>query len=246
MSEETIMVRKSWSILFVLAILGGCFQLAEGQDNKSELVNKLVGLTIDSHPSVMEKRLAENKVDANKYQAEERRDYAELLTSALKENGQLTAEQKTFARKNVEKLVNRMAFEILVIQERNNNSEKWLKESLRQNYSAKLTLAELKNLAEYFATQEGENALNYIATSPERSSSGKPNYEPGEFLAYSDLIKTPLGEKFFNIFVTDAEADLNSKFLAGNKKMRTEIIKFYKPGSLNQIINQFVTANNKK
>lgn len=238
------MKRKLFKLLLVGVIGLTSLHFIKAQDNKADLVNKLIGLTADSHPSVMEQRMVTNKVNANKYQAEERRNYASFLTLALKENNQLTTEQKAFARKNLEKLVDRVAFEVLAIRNRNNNQGKWLRESLLQNYSTKLTVAELNNLADYFAKEEGKNTLNYLATSPERKASGKPNYSPEEFLAYSDfVIKTELGNKFFKIFVTDAEADIMSKFTAGNKQMLAELNKLYKSAPLNQIINQFVADN---
>lgn len=236
------MRQKLFKLFMVTAVALISSQFIQAQD-KTELVNKLIELTVSSHPSELEQRMAENKVDAKKYEAEERRDYAEFLTSALKANTQLTAEQKAFVGKNLSKLVDRVAFEVLVIQERNNNTGKWLRQSLRQNYSAKLTAAELTELTNYFAKKDGKNTLNYIATSPERKASGTPNYLPEEFLAYSAFIKTVPGNKFFNIFVTDAEADMRSKFTVGNKQMRAEMNKLYETASLNQIINQFVTEN---
>lgn len=237
------MKQKLFKHLMMLTIILTGINFILAQD-KTELVNKLVKLTESSHPSVMEKMMAENTVDAKKYEAEERRDYTGFVSDALRQNTQLNSEQKAFAQKNLEKLVDRVAFEILVIRDRNTNSQKWLHESLQQNYSAKLTVAELNSLIEYFGKEKGKNTLNYIATSPERQKSGEPNYSREEFLAYNDfVIKTPLGGKFFKIFVTDVQADLTLKFTAGNKQMRAEMNKFYENTSLNQIINQFVTEN---
>lgn len=234
---------KLFQSLIMISIALFNLQIIQAQD-KADLVNKLIGQTAGFHPSVMEQMMAENSVDANKYQAEERRTYAEFLTSALKENNQLNTDQKAFARKNLEKLIDRVAFEILVIQERNINSTKWLSESLNQNYSAKLTVAELKSLIVYFGKEAGQNTLNYIATSPERQKSGQPNYSPEEFLAYNDfVIETALGGKFFKIFVTNVQAGLTAKLTAGKKQAGIEKNKLYESASLNQIINQFVIEN---
>lgn len=243
MINETTMKQKLFKLLMMTTIILTGSTFIPAQD-KTEFVKKLVGLTESSHPSILEKMMTENSVDTKKYEAEERRDYAGFVSDALNQNNQLNTEQKAFARKNLEKLVDRAAFEILVIQDRNINSIKWLDESLNQNYSAKFTVTELNSLIEYFGKDEGKNTLNYIATSPERQKSGEPNYSREEFLAYNDfVIKTPLGGKFFKIFVTDVQADLTAKFLAGNKQMRAEMNKFYENVSLNQLINQFVTEN---
>lgn len=219
------------------------FNLVMAQD-KTELVKKLVGFTQFSHPSVTEKIMAEKSPDVAKIAAQERRNYAGLVTSALKVNTQLTAEQKAFAQKNLEKSVDQVAFEVSIIQDRNIDIIKWLKEGLHQNYSAKLTVAELTKLIEYFGTEAGQNTLNFISTSPERQKSGEPNYTPEEFLAYNDfVIKTPLGGKFFNIYVTDVQAELTAKLTAGNKQAGIEKNKLFESASLNQMINQFVTEN---
>lgn len=223
-------------------ILGG-IQIAAAQD-KADLVKKLIELTQFAHPSVTEKMMAEKSPDAEKIAAQERRDYAGFLNSSLKVNTQLTAEQKVLAQKNLAKLVDRVTFEISIIQDRNINNLKWLNESLQQNYSAKLTVAELNNLIDFFGKEAGNNVLNYISSSPERQKSGEPNYSREEFLAYNDfVIKTPLGGKFFKIFVTDVQTELTAKSTAGNKQAGIEKNKLYESTSLNQMINQFVTEN---
>ena len=79
--------------------------------------------------------MAEETVDMNKYAAEERRDYASFFNHEFKRNKRLTPQQKAFARTNMDRLVDWMAWGVSQIRQRNTDSEKWLKEIfLRQEF----------------------------------------------------------------------------------------------------------------
>nr|MBA3766742.1 hypothetical protein [Acidobacteriota bacterium] len=129
-------------------------------------------------------------------------------------------------------------------------TEQWIKEGLRQSYTAKFSLKELTNLVDYFQGTAGQQVLKYVRISNMAElitgNGGKLDYTKEDKAEHDKFASTPLGEKFMTAFITDAEAYEKRKenaVRAGNSN--ADGFAILEPANLNKIFNKFVSVNYK-
>ncbi|MBS1793121.1 MAG: hypothetical protein JSS81_04665 [Acidobacteria bacterium] len=234
------MKRRSGGILAAAVAVLAVAQFVRAQD-QAAAVAALVKATLNAHPSVTERSMAARPVAPNKNEAAEKTGYANSLAAAIDGDDRLQPPQKAFAKANADRLVERMSREALRIRERNTDPDRLLRDSLRARYAG-FSLRELNDLSKYFETEDGHNTLRYLAKIPLRRKGEISDSASDEMTAYDRFIRTPLGTKFFDIFITAVEKDLAARTTAGKAKMKDELARLGGSGAT-RIVDEFVAEN---
>jgi len=229
-------------------------QKTNGAMSKPASVNKLVDLTFSMHPYVgIEKQLASLPGTKDVKEAEEtaRKVRIEVFDDALKVNGKLTPDQKSFVKANYDRLsttVDKITGDAI---KTNFPTEKWIKEGLQQSYTAKFSGKELTSLIAFFQGTAGQQVLKYVRISNMAElitgNGGKLDYTEEDKAEHDKFAATPMGEKFMTAFITDAEAYEQRKenaVRAGNRN--ADGFTILEPANLNKFFNKFVLENYKK
>lgn len=223
-------------------------------NSKPEAVEQLIDLTFASHPYVgIEKTLADlpgmKDVEAGKI--EEKKNRIEGFDAALKVNKKLTADQKTFVRVNYDrliKIVDKITEDAI---NKNFPTERWIKEGLKQSYSAKFTLKELNDLIHFFDSDNGKQVLKYIRQTQMADlitgNGGKPDFTAADKAEYDKFAAAPHGKKFIAAFLKETIAYEEGKENAvRSANPNADGFAIYETANLNKLFNKFVADNYKK
>ncbi len=220
---------------------------------KSELVRKLIGLTLANQPYVgVEEQLA-SLPGTDDLKAEEERIRnvrIEVFNEALDVNNKLTPEQKSFVRASYPQLM-QMADRITEDAiNKNFPTEQWIKEGLQKSYRAKFTIKELNSLVNYFDGTSGRQVLKFVRTSEMAQlitgNGGTLDYTVADKAEHDKFMATPLGKKFRIAYITEAQAYVQRK----EETVRTrnpdaDGFAIYRSENLNKLFEQFVRENSR-
>ena len=228
-------------------------QKPKGAMTKPASVDKLIELTFSMHPYVGVDEQIASLPGTEDIRAEEeriRKVRLEVFDEALKVNNQLTPDQKSFVKANYDrlsKIVDNIIDETI---KTNFPTEHWVKESLRQNYTAKFSLKELKSLVVYFQGTAGQQVLKYVRISKMAElitgNGGQLDYTAEDKREHDKFASNPLGKKFMTAFIADTEAYEKRKVntvMAG--KSNADGFAILEPANLNDFFNKFVSENYK-
>jgi hypothetical protein len=219
--------------------------------SKPASVKKLVELTHRMHPFVGIDELVASLPGTEEVRAEEervRQVRRKVFDDALKVNGNLTPDQKSFVKANYDRLSESVDKIIDDTIQMNFPTEQWVKEGLQQSYTAKFSLRELTNLVAYFQGTAGRQVLRYVRLSNMveliTGNGGRLDYTEADKAEYDKFMSTPLGKKFMTAFITDAEAYEKRRVnavMAGNSN--ADGFAILEPENLNQLFNKYVSEN---
>ena len=215
--------------------------------SKSDLVNKLVDLTLRMHPYVG----IDEEVDAllgprDTTVSEEdvrKKGMKDVFDKALKLNRKLTPQQKSFVRANYDQLI-RMVDKITEDAIRTNFPvDQWIKEGLQKSYARKFSAEELSNLINYFQGTDGPKVLRYIRYSKLLKSVplllGK-----AEIAEHQKFSRTLLGKNFFVAYINETIAYEQSREAAARfQNPNADGFWIYREEYLNKLFNKFVADN---
>lgn len=250
---------KKLIIFLIIAITAAFVSQAQTKTPKSALqktnsVKKLVELTFPTHPYVgIEEQLAKLPGTADGKEEEERirKVRIEVFDEALNLNKKLTPDQKSFVRANYDRLSENVDKIIDETIKTNFPVEKWIREGLRQSYTAKFTDKELADLIAYFQGTAGQQVLKYVRVSNMAEmitgNGGKLDFTEADKAEHDKFAATPLGKKFMTAFIADAvayEQRRENAVRAGNRN--ADGFAILEPAKLNIFFNKFVTENYKK
>ncbi len=221
---------------------------------ETDLVKTLIDLTVNAHPSIgLDERLASVPKTGEEKNVEEtiKQNQIGYFELALKENKELTPEQKLFVTANYDKLGIIADKKIAELEKADLPIEKWVRESLQQSYSKKFTNKELTGLITFFQRAAGKRELKFLKNSPLsdaiEKNGGQPLHTKREKAEHNKFAATAPGNKFLSAFLDDTKAYVEPKQLAvwggyGEPAM----LRVLNSENLNKLINQFVKANYKK
>ena len=228
-------------------------QKTKGAISKPASVRRLVELTHRMHPFVGIDELVASLPGTKEIAAEEarvRQVRREFFDDALKVNGKLTPDQKSFVKANYDRLSKSVDKIIDDTIQRNFPTEQWVKEALQQSYTTKFSLKELTNLVAYFQGTSGQQVLKYVRLSNMAElitgNGGQLDYTEADKAEHDKFASDPLGKKFMTAFITDAEAYRKRKVnavYAGNSD--ADGFAILEPANLNKFFNKFVSENYK-
>jgi hypothetical protein len=232
----------------------GQTQTPQGAPSKAEAVKQLIDLTFASHPYVgIDEQLAGLPGTKDIKDEEERvkKVRMEVFDEALKVNKKLTPDQKSFVKANYERLSKTADRIIDDTIKANFPTEQWIKEGLRQSYTAKFSTKELTSLIAYFQANTGRQVLKYIRLSKMAEmitgNGGKLDYTANDKAEYDKFASTPLGKKFLTAYITETEAyEQRKENAVRNNKPNADGFAILEPVNLNNLFNKFVAENYKK
>ena len=257
------MIKNMLAIFFMLIAVIGLSQCSVGQtpkateSTKADLVKKLIELTLSSHPSTISaedaKTLLPKDKESEEMEAMGKKDKIELIETVLKENKELTKEQKTFIRANYDQLLKILDKQIVDGIKADFPIGEWIKESLEQGYKSKLTDAELTELITFFQNPAGQKVLKSykyaMVSETVVQKGGAPLYTKEDKAEADKFAATAVGKNFIEVFFTEANkystAKMEAAYKTGGKPENSTFTITDSP-NINKIINQFVKDNYKK
>jgi hypothetical protein len=217
---------------------------------KARSVKTLIELTFPAHPYIgVDEQLAGLPGTGEIREEEERirNVRRELFEEALNVNQRLTPDQKLFVMANYDRLsagIDRIIDETI---ERNFPTGKWIREGLRQSYTAKFTSGELAGLIAYFRGTDGQQVLRYIRISEMAQlitgNGGTLDLTEQEKAEHDKFTATPLGKKFFGAFITDAQAYAQRRENQARRIRNADGFAILETINLNNYFNKFVADN---
>lgn len=221
--------------------------------SKPASVKRLVELTFPMHPYVGIDELVASLPGTKEVTEEEervRQVRREVFDDALKVNGKLTPDQKSFVKANYDRLSKSVDKIIDDTIQRNFPTEQWVKEGLQQSYTTKFSLKELTNLVAYFQGTSGRQVLKYVRLSNMAElitgNGGQLDYTEADKAEHHKFASTPLGKKFMAAYIDEAEAYEKRQVNAVmTGKSNADGFAILEPANLNKFFNKFVSENYK-
>jgi hypothetical protein len=221
---------------------------------KNNSVEKLTELTFRAHPYVgVEEQLAKlpGTKDIKDEEARIKKVRFETFDEALKANKKLTPDQKSFVKANYEQLSKNIDQIIDETIKTNFPTEKWIQEGLRKSYTARFSDKELAGLIVYFQSPVGQQVLKYVRISNMaemiKGNGGTLDFTAADKAEHDKFAATPLGKKFMNAYITEAEGYAQSKETGiRTYKPNADGFAILEPANLNVFFNKFVAENYKK
>lgn len=220
-------------------------------NSKPEAVKNLIDLTFPSHPYVgIEEQIANLPGTKSAKEADWQQRISDF-DDALKANSKLTSDQKSFVKASYGRLSKMIDKTIDDATNTNFPTERWIKESLQESYTTKFTVKELTDLAAYFQSAGGRQALKYIRltnmTEIITGNGGKLDFTAADKAEHDKFAAAPLGKKFISAYITETEAYEQKKENAvRNKNNNADGFAILEPANLNNLLNKFVAENYKK
>lgn len=221
---------------------------------KPQLVEQVIVLTFPKHPYVGIENLLETlpgTKETEAAKAADRKNRIEGFDAALKVNKKLNAAQKAFVQANYDKLIKITDKITTDAKTKNLPTWDWIREGLEKSFTAAFTLAEIRELSDFFYAWEGQQALQYLRqirrTELITRYGGKLKYTEAEKAEHDKFVATPIGKRFITAYLDDAIAYEQSKANAVRSKIpNADGSAIYEPANLNKLFNKFVAENYKK
>jgi len=233
-------------IFIISLLLLGLVQFSFGQKTVSPAKKKLVSELITKTGSIFPTDVFENlfkNVQTEKLDKTEK-DLAEMFYAEVDKTGTMTTEEKTAAKSKVPEFSKKLSqlFEEIMVKDFSVRS--WVNDAFQKHYSNKFTVAELRQLNAYFQTENGKNTVQ-LFNQMIVGGINRDQTEPDEktTMRMANFLKTPVGQKFFNVLLENIFAEISAKTDDWGQKMTRDIEKSMENGKMRRLFEEFVAAN---
>src|SRR2546422_2862301 len=249
------MIRNLLTALFLMTAVVCTSQCSRAQPptsapSKDGAVKQLVELTAAGHPSFGLDEVTAKLPKDKESEEMIKRNQTEIIDMALKENKNLTPEQRSFVKANYDQIGKLLDKATAEAKKKSFDIDKWVSDSLQKLYAEKLTDGELGELITYFQGTAGKSALTYIKTAQYSEvfvkAGAAPLYTIEDKAERDRFAATPLGTKFLAIFLVDTNAEVQAKMDTAYKNNTGELFAVNNVSNVNAIIDKFVAENYKK
>lgn len=233
-------------ILFISLILLSFTQFLVAQKpvspTKKKLVSELVAKTSAIFPSdefvELYRKILEEK------SAKTETEITAMIVSNVDATPTMTEQEKVAAKAKIPELSKKISEVSKAIISKDFLIKEWVNESFQKHYPAKFTVAELRQLNQYFQTENGKSMVENFKFFIIGGLKDK-NVEPDEktLAKMGNFLKTRIGNKFFNILLENIFSDINSKTDAWGDNIIKELEKSMNKGEMKRLFEEFVSKN---
>ncbi len=202
----------------------GFAQKAKAATAKTELVQQLVEIIIQSYPA--EEMQNSFRASVEKVSETDIEENEDIIRPVLEKNDRFSTDEKTYLMNNLPHLAALLARQITEAVIKDLKFEEWARKSLAAHYSKKFTVAELNKLIAYFQTDAGNIMLDSI------NSNLKDIFNPDKTVddvvsskETAPFIVSPVGNKFVKIIYENVVKDITDKAIPTEKEQKASIVK---------------------
>lgn len=232
--------------LFIILILLSLTQLSYGQKpispTKKKLVAQLITKTSEIFPveafeTIFQKTNEEKSFDLEK-------DLTEMITSKVDTDENLSAQRKAEVKAKIPELTQNLAGLAKELIGQGFDVKIWIDEAFNKHYGESFTVAELQKLNTYFQTTTGKKTVKLFHGLILGGIKGDDKEPDGATIIQMEtFLKTPVGEKFFNVLLENIFKEISGKTDLWSKEVIRNIEKSMSSGEMKRLVEEFLAKN---
>lgn len=234
-------------IVLVFLIILGLAQFSFSQntsaETKEELVKQLVAQTAEIFPA---QEIVKIFNDLNeKQRGEMEKELKDSLTNKI-DKSSLTSSRKIEIKEKIPNLIKRYSEVINGIVTKDFKVETWVENAFNKHYLGSFSIGELKELNDYFKTQEGEeiiNLFNKTIISGMQEKEEELEVPEEDAIVMAKFLQNSFGEKFSEILMENVFADIMGQIDHWSNQFTKDFEKEVESGSIKDLIDEFLSAN---
>jgi len=158
------MTKLTVKILIAVMFAAILAQASFGQKNVSAQKRRLVSQLVEKTYQIYPAEQLNGAIDDTKGEmsAMFKNQVAAMITAKINARADLSEEKKDAAKNKLPELTDRFAARLDALIRRDYKPEQWVKDSLRQNYTTRLTVSDLKKINVFLAGADGRDFIEMI------------------------------------------------------------------------------------